>query len=61
MADALFIEAVRTTDKLKNKAGCSMNGHSARNKWARLAMFDFWPNADMVLSKILYRCAVERR
>ena len=32
MVDALFIEAVRTTDQLKNKASRSMNGHSARNK-----------------------------
>ena len=32
--DSLFIEAVRTTDQLKNKTGRSMNGHSERNKMA---------------------------
>jgi hypothetical protein len=32
MVDPLFIEAVRTTDQLKNNTSRSMNGHSGRNK-----------------------------
>jgi hypothetical protein len=30
--DAVFIEAARTSDQLKNKTSCSMNGRSGRNK-----------------------------
>ena len=39
----LFIEAVGTTDKLKNMASRSMNGRSARNKRARPVMSAFGP------------------
>jgi hypothetical protein len=61
MVDALFIEAVRTTDQLKNKASRSMNGHSPRNKWARPCNVCFWPKRAWFLSKIPCRGVLERR
>jgi len=50
MPDALFIEVVRTTDKLKNKASRSMNGRSARNKTGAPACLIFGPKRTWFLS-----------
>jgi hypothetical protein len=61
MPDALFIEVVRTTDKLKNKASRSMNGRSARNKTGAPAYLIIGPKRTWFLSKIPYRCVVGRR